>query len=190
MLIRRRHRDVPELNTTSTADISFMLLVFFLVTSSMDTDRGLGRKLPPADEQQQEQQDVNRSNVLRIRIDDRDALFCDDRPVTHAELQQQVESFVASRQTDRHIIAVETSRQTSYNAYFEMQNTVVAAYRVLRETMAHQQYGHAFALCTEQERAAVMRRYPQRISEAVTTTHHPSPVTQHPSPPTQKGGRP
>ena len=54
MRFRRRHRDIPELNTTSTADISFMLLVFFLVTSSMDSDKGLGRKMAPLDEQQQE----------------------------------------------------------------------------------------------------------------------------------------
>ena len=53
MNFRRRNREVPELNTTSTADISFMLLVFFLVTSSMDTDKGLGRTLSPMDEQQQ-----------------------------------------------------------------------------------------------------------------------------------------
>ena len=95
MFLRRRHREVPGLNTTSTADISFMLLVFFLVTSSMDSDKGLGRKLPPVDEQQQEQQDINRSNVLQVRLDSHDSLFCDDRPVTLAELQQQVESFVA-----------------------------------------------------------------------------------------------
>ena len=133
MLFRRRHQGVPELNTTSTADISFMLLVFFLVTSSMDSDKGLGRKLPPVDEQQQEQRDIHRSDVLQITINAHDSLFCDDQPVTHAELQEQVERFVASRQTDRHMIAVHTDRKASYHAYFEMQNTVVAAYRTLRE---------------------------------------------------------
>ena len=86
-MFRWKHRDVPELNTTSTADISFMLLVFFLVTSSMDTDKGLGRKLAPMDEQQQEQRDINRSNVLEIKIDDHDVLYCDDKVVTHEELQ-------------------------------------------------------------------------------------------------------
>ena len=136
-----RHRDVPELNTTSTADISFMLLVFFLVTSSMNADKGLGRKLPPMDDQQQEQQDINRQNVLQIRLDDRDVLYVDDKTVTHEELQQQVESFVASRQSDRHIIAVTTDRKTSYDAYFEMQNTVMRAYRSLRDQMARRQYG-------------------------------------------------
>ena len=47
----RRHREpVPELNTSSTADISFMLLVFFLVTSSMDSDKGLATQLPPPED--------------------------------------------------------------------------------------------------------------------------------------------
>jgi len=129
MFIRRRHRDIPELNTTSTADISFMLLVFFLVTSSMDSDKGLGRRLSPLDEQQQEVQDIHRSDVLQIRLDEHDSLYCDDKPVTLAQLQQQVESFLASRLTENYAIAVQTGRKTSYDAYFEMQNAVVAAYR-------------------------------------------------------------
>ena len=165
-MFRWKHRDVPELNTTSTADISFMLLVFFLVTSSMDTDKGLGRTLTPVDEQQ-EQRDINRSNVLEVRIDANDVLYCDDQVVTSEELQQQVESFVASRQTDQHVIAVETDRHTSYNAYFEMQNAIVRAYRQLREKMALQQYGHSFAQCSEAQRDAIRQRYPQKISEGV-----------------------
>lgn len=128
---KQKQSEVPELNTTSTADISFMLLVFFLVTSSMDTDHGLGRKLAPMDDHHQEQRDINRSNVLQINIDDNDVLSCDGKTVTLDELRQQVESFLASRQTSQYVIAVETGRKTSYNAYFEMQNSIVAAYRKL-----------------------------------------------------------
>ena len=132
MIFRRKHREVPELNTTSTADISFMLLVFFLVTSSMGSDRGLGRQLSPMDDpQRQEQQDISRSNVLEVRLDEHDVMYCDDRQVTRQELQQQVESFLASRMTDQYVIAVETDRKTSYNAYFEMQDAIVAAYHKL-----------------------------------------------------------
>ena len=134
MLIRRRNKDVPELNTTSTADISFMLLVFFLVTSSMDSDKGLGRTLSPADEPQQETVDIHRSDVMEIRIDEHDSLYCDGQAVTLSELQQQVESFIASRRTENYVLNVETARQTSYEAYFEMQNAVVAAYRKLGRT--------------------------------------------------------
>lgn len=131
MRFRRRQREIPELNTTSTADISFMLLVFFLVTSSMDTDYGLGRKLAPKDDQRQEQRDINRSNVLQISIDDNNVLSCEGKTVTSDELRQQVESFLASRQTSQYAIAVETGRHTTYDAYFEMQNSIVAAYRKL-----------------------------------------------------------
>ena len=146
-----------------------MLLVFFLVTSSMDTDKGMGRKLSPQDEQQQEQRDINRSNVLQVRIDGDDLLYCDDRQVTARELQQQVESFVASRQGDRYVIAVEADRHARYNGYFGMQNAVVAAYHRLRDRMARRLYGHYFNQCTPEEREAVMARYPQRISEGMTS---------------------
>ncbi len=145
-----------------------MLLVFFLVTSSMDSDKGLGRKLAPQDKQQQEMQDIHRSDVLQISLNAQDSLFCEDQPVTLAQLQLQVESFVASRQTDRHVIEVHTDRQTSYNAYFEMQNAVVAAYRSLRDKMARQRYGCSFAQCSQSQRDAIMQRYPQRISEGLS----------------------
>ena len=54
-MFERRRKKVPGLNTTSTADISFMLLIFFLVTSSMDTDKGLPRQLPPPQQEQQKE---------------------------------------------------------------------------------------------------------------------------------------
>ena len=151
MKLHRRNRDIPELNTTSTADISFMLLVFFLVTSSMDADKGLARRLSPADEPQQEVQDINRSNVLEIRLSSQDSLFCDGQSVTLATLQQQVESFVASRQTDQYTIAVETDRHTSYNAYFEMQDAIVAAYNSLSRKTGRQYTKRISEKTTEKE---------------------------------------
>ncbi len=175
MKFRRRHKGVPELNTTSTADISFMLLVFFLVTSSMNTDMGLGRKLTPLDEKKTEQMDIHRSNVLEVRIDANDVLYCNGQKVTSEQLSRQVVEFVAPRHADRYFIAVTTDRKTSYDAYFEMQNAVVAAYRQLRETMAQKRYRRSFSECTKAQREVITSRYPQRISEAM---------------PTEEGGRP
>ncbi len=169
MFFRRKHRDVPELNTTSTADISFMLLVFFLVTSSMDTDKGLSRQLPPLDDAPQKEVDISRDNVMQIRLDSKDSLWVDNQSVAFEALQQQVESFVASRQTERYVVGVQTDRATSYEAYFEMQNTIVAAFHALREKMARQRYGHSFSQCTEEERFVIVQRYPLRISEAQPT---------------------
>lgn len=172
MFLRRKHREVPQLNTTSTADISFMLLVFFLVTSSMDTDKGLFRQLPPVDDEQQKEVDISRSNVMQIRLDGRDSLWIDQKTVSFAELQQQVESFVASRQTEQYVVGVQTDRQTSYQAYFQMQNTIVAAFHSLREKMAQQRYGHHFSQCTPEERERIIQRYPLRISEAQPTNNN------------------
>ena len=110
MWLRRRNREIPELNTTSTADISFMLLVFFLVTSSMDTDKGLSRQLPPIDDEAKKELDISRSNVMQIRLDANDSLWIDDKTVAFADLQRQVESFVASRQTAQFVVGVHAER--------------------------------------------------------------------------------
>ena len=166
---KQKHRETPQLNTTSTADISFMLLVFFLVTSSMDADKGLPRQLPPVDDQPQKEVDISRSNVMQIRLDSHDSLWIDDRTVSFAALQGQVESFVASRQTEQYVVGVQTDRHTSYDAYFEMQNTIVAAFHALRERMAVQRYGRHFSQCTPEEREVIVKRYPLRISEAQPT---------------------
>lgn len=143
-----------------------MLLVFFLVTSSMDTDKGLSRQLPPIDDEAQKELDISRSNVMQIRLDSHDSLWIDNKTVAFADLQRQVESFVASRQTEHFVVGVQTDRATSYDAYFEMQNTIVAAFHSLRDKMAMQRYGHRFSQCTPDERAVIVKRLPLRVSEA------------------------
>ena len=71
--------------------------------------------------------------------------------------------------SDRHVITIEADRQATYDAYFEMQNTIVAAFHALREKMALQRYGHHFSQCTPEEREVIIKRYPLRISEAKPT---------------------
>ena len=80
-----KKRKVPGLNASSTADISFILLIFFLVTTSMDTDQGLGRTLPkpPEDEQENLELKIKERNILNIRINkNNDIMFRDDFTVT------------------------------------------------------------------------------------------------------------
>jgi len=107
--------------------------------------------------------------VMQIRLDKNDSLWIDNQSVSFAALQGQVESFVASRQTEQYVVGVQTDRSTSYAAYFEMQNTIVAAFHALRDKMAMQRYGHAFSQCTPEEREVIVGRYPLRISEAQPT---------------------
>lgn len=77
MLIRRKQHETPGLNTTSTADISFMLLIFFLVTTSMDVDKGLLRQLPSPEPQKKEQQQsvVDKANLMALCLTAGDTLW-------------------------------------------------------------------------------------------------------------------
>ncbi|MBR1388000.1 MAG: biopolymer transporter ExbD [Prevotella sp.] len=131
-MFRRRHREqIPELNTSSTADISFMLLIFFLVTSSMDTDKGLLRQLPPPPQEETPPTDINQEHILSITLDANDQLACDGVLLTPAQLTEQVVSFVAN-DPQEHVLSIQTDRQTTYEAYYRMQNAIVAAYNRLR----------------------------------------------------------
>ena len=74
----RKKKSVPGINSSSTADIAFMLLIFFLITTSMDTDRGLARRLPPPPENQEQKQDdiiVKERNVLAVKLNKDDQLM-------------------------------------------------------------------------------------------------------------------
>ena len=191
MFLRKKKR-IPGLNTTATADISFMLLIFFLLASSMDTDKGLARQLPPPQDSLNVQElMVKQRNVLEIAIDATDQLTLGGEPITHNELTERIATFVAnatndvsmpekSRRevfllgavdvSDRHVLSIEVDRATSYDAYFQMQNAIVRAYARLRNQLAHQRFGRAYADCSREEREAIGMVYPQRISERVTAT--------------------
>lgn len=161
------------LNTAATADMSFMLLIFFLVTTSMDADKGIERRLPPLDERQEEQRlaDINASNILSIELMPNDSLIIDGEPADIKMLRGLVIDFVENRATDRekHVISLRVDRSTTYNAYFNIQNEIVAAYNTLRDDRARTIYGHPWAGCSPEEKAALRDYYPQRVAEAYDT---------------------
>ena len=164
MFRKRYHKQIPELNTTSTADISFMLLIFFLVTSSMDTNKGLLRQLAPPPIEQQQPQDVNKDLVVKVSLDANDQLTVDGKTATLQELQEAVTAMAMVNRTD-HVVSVEADRATTYEAYFRMQDAIVGAYHRLRERYAQDHYGRPYHRLTADERSMVNDYYPQRISE-------------------------
>ena len=165
MFRKRYHRQIPELNTTSTADISFMLLIFFLVTSSMDTDTGLMRQMAPPPLENEQPMDIQKDLVMRVELDSHDQLTCDGETVTLQELTEKVVSMASVNRTT-HVISILADRKTTYEAYFRMQEAVVRGYQTLRQQYAQQHYGKDYLRCNNEEKAAVNDYYPQRISEA------------------------
>ena len=189
----RKKKKMPGLNTTSTADISFMLLIFFLITTSMDTDKGLARRLPkpPEPDQEDATMDIKSRNILFVRINAQGQLWIKDEMNSGfgeiKELRQRAKDFVKNEQnlskwpekhvkniellgncyvTDKHVISVQTDRGTPYDMYFQVQNELVAAYNELRNEVSKEKFGRPFENLTPEEKAAIRQYYPQNISEA------------------------
>ena len=187
MHFRRQRRNVPQLNTASVADISFMLLILFLVVTSMDIDKGLTRQLPPLSENELLQvRDVSKRNVLQVTINDNDQLMVNGTLMDTNLLKERILSFVDNPNnndslpekvpreipllgecsvTHRHIIQLEAARNSSYDLYFKVQNTIVDAYRQLRDKLARQRFHHSYAQCDDNQKQALREYYPQRVSE-------------------------
>ena len=100
----KKKKKMPGLNTSSTADISFMLLIFFLVTTSMDTDMGLARRLPnpPDPDQEDAQVDIKARNILYVRLNSAGQLWIEDETTRgyadFGELRQRAKDFVKNEQ--------------------------------------------------------------------------------------------
>ena len=182
-------RSVPELNSSSTADISFILLIFFLTTTSMDTDRGLARRLPPPPEDHLEQEDtkVKERNVLQVRINAMDELMIGSDIADVSQIREIAKEFIDNPEnlpnlpdktardidlfgtvyiTDKHVISLQSDRGTSYSKYFEVQNELVAAYNELRDELSRRKFGKAYIDLNEEQQLAVRSYYPMKISEA------------------------
>ena len=170
MLIKRRKHSVPSLNTTSTADISFMLLTFFLVTSSMDVDKGLVRQLPPLDKEEQtdEAKDVSKENTLSFSITAQNEVMLNDKPVAVEDIRRRIVDFVRMRGA-QHLILVDANPASDYNTYFTLENEIVAAYAEVRNAEAKRRYHRDYASCTDEQRKKVRDIYPQHLSETYNT---------------------
>lgn len=166
MLIRRKQRETPGLNTTSTADISFMLLIFFLVTTSMDVDKGLLRQLPSPEPQKKEQQTVvDKANLMALRLTAGDTLLVNDKPMKVSLLKEETIRFV-HRLGKKHLISIESDRDADYNLYFQMQNQLMEAYSQLRNETAQKKYHRDYALLNNDQKEQVRNICPQRITES------------------------
>ena len=182
-------RKVPDINSSSTADIAFLLLIFFLITTSMDTDRGLARRLPPPPEQEQQKDDIKlkERNVLQVFLNMNDQLMCGDDYVTVDQLRDKAKEFIANPNNDEkmpekkpvnvpffgntmvttnHVISLRCDRGSTYQAYISVQNELVAAYNELRDELAENKFGKKYVDLGEDEQAAIREIYPQKISEA------------------------
>jgi len=180
-------KKIPELNTSSMADISFLLLTFFLLTSSIDTDSGLLRKLPPLPTKDQENIKVKERNVLPILINAYDKLMVKGKIMEVKDLRKTVKEFFLNPYNDpnlpektevnlpyigkfmksKGIISLKNDRGTSYEMYIKVSNEITAAINELRDELSMKVFNKHFKdLVDEKQIKAISDAYPMAISEA------------------------
>ena len=185
-------RKVPGLNQSSTADISFILLIFFLVTTSMDTDTGLPRRLPEWDPNVEEQElTVKERNVMTVKVNMNNDILVKNgkmnRVIDISELKDIAKEFIANPDEDpnlpviepydiegygtvnttiKHVIALDTDLGANYSVYFKVQHELSLAYTEVRDAWARRNLGKALADCDPKTEEPIARAvYASKISE-------------------------
>ena len=181
-------RKTPEINSSSTADMAFILLCFFLMTTTMDQDKGLQRRLPPMPDPNQKAQDqkVNRRNIIVVKINSADRLLAGTEPMDVSQLKDKIKEFLSNPAEDpnlpekeeieiegfgpcmvsKGVISLQNDRGTSYQAYIAVQNELVKAVNELRDEFSMANFGKLYAKLTDDEAEIVRKAVPQNISEA------------------------
>lgn len=167
MFVRRNKRQVPGVNTASTADISFMLLIFFLVTTSMDVDKGLFRLLPSPEPQKQLKTEtiVHKNTLMALHVTADHRLLLNDKPIEVSRLKGEIIQFV-NRLGNRHLISIESDREADYDLYFQMQNQIMMAYNELRNQYSMKHFGKAFDALSSSQKESVRKNCQQRVTES------------------------
>lgn len=167
MFVRRNKRQVPGVNTASTADISFMLLIFFLVTTSMDVDKGLFRLLPSPEPQKQLKTEtiVDKNTLMALHVTADHRLLLNDKPIEVSRLKGEIIQFV-NRLGNRHLISIESDREADYDLYFQMQNQIMMAYNELRNQYSMKHFGKAFDALSSSQKESVRKNCQQRVTES------------------------
>lgn len=164
-------RKVPEINAGSMADISFLLLIFFLVTTTIESDRGITRRLPPIDESQEEvTTTIRERNILTIIINSSGDLLVNDEPMSIERLRETTTDFIdngagtgsdecsycrgkkdpqSSDNPQKALVSIQFDRQTKYEKYMAVQNEIMAAYNNLRDRVSQGLYGEDFTQMNE-----------------------------------------
>tara|TARA_B100000242_G_scaffold291042_1_gene263581 strand:+ start:2385 stop:2930 length:546 start_codon:yes stop_codon:yes gene_type:complete len=171
-----KRRGLQEINAGSMADIAFLLLIFFLVTTTMDVDSGIARKLPPMpdEEMQEDDSQINAKNIYVVLINTNNQLLVEGELMDISQLKEGAKRFInnngidpnLSENPEKAIISLQNDRGTEYKTYIQVQNELAAAYNELRNDAALNKFGKRYIDLNKTDKKEIRKMYPQKISEA------------------------
>ena len=179
-------KKTPEINASSMADIAFLLLIFFLVATTMDIDSGLNRVLPPWSEKQTEAPDIKERNLLLVHVNKYDQIAVQGEMIQIGMLKDRAKEWVLNREDDKKlpekkeenidiigkymvsqgVISLQNDRGTSYEMYIQFQNELTRAFNEIRDELAKAHFGKSFVELEKAQQDAVAKAVPLKISEA------------------------
>ena len=189
-------RKVQEINAGPMADIAFLLLIFFLVATTMNTDTGLVRMLPPMPPEDQKQEDikVKERNLFLVFINGRGDIMAGasgkQEPIDLHQLTERTKEFIVNPMDDENlpekvnrdidlpdgskwvypvsegVVSLQTTRDTGYQSYIMVQNELTRAFNEVRDEVAQRKFGAKFSDLPEEQRNVISKAVPLKISEA------------------------
>jgi biopolymer transport protein ExbD len=179
-------KKTPEINSSSMADIAFLLLIFFLVSTTMDIDTGIYKKLPPIPEEEENAPKVKQRNVLAILVNRNDDLLVNGEVLDVSQLREKTKEFILNPlnietlpekkltaipffgevPVSKGLVSLQNDRGTSYAMYIKVQDELAAASRELKDEKAMQKWNKKYEDLNEEQQNAVRDFVPMQISEA------------------------
>ena len=177
MLKKTNRRPAQPINAGSMADIAFLLLIFFLVTTTIVVDSGIAVRLPPW--VPVDPQEIPDRNVLLVKINAHNELFIENQVASTNQIRGIAKDFIMNptqlpnrpSSPSKAVVSLIHDRGTSYEAYLETYNEIVAAYRELWENEAQRLHGQSYIEINDSKKKAIRKTIPLVISEAEPEDH-------------------
>lgn len=178
-MAKSKSRMANEINASSMADIAFLLLIFFLVTTTIVEDKGITVKLPPWSEEDPESLKLKSRNVFSVLVNAQNQLLVRNEPTDIRDLRERAKEFIRNPQRREDlsenpknaIISLKNDRGTNYRTYLEVYNELKGAYNELWDELSRQKFGVPYSddLPTAYLKA-IKEEIPMVLSEAEPTS--------------------
>lgn len=178
-----RDRVSNEVNAGSMADIAFLLLIFFLVTTTIAEDKGILVKLPPWSEEEVDPTKLKTRNVFSVLVNANNQLLVRKEPADIDELKERAKEFIMNpdnredlaEKPTKAIISLKNDRGTNYKTYLKVYNELLACYNELWDeevARSHSKYGTDYTDELPLEvRKEIKAKIPMVLSEAEPTSY-------------------